>query len=87
MDMLVETENHPDPEYHQMHWRDHINKIKELCEKILETNDPEFIAKYTSDIMMHADSAHEKHHTKYDRQGVDKGSPMANIHTNNEPDF
>ena len=87
MDILVETENHPDQEYHDMHWRDHINKIKELCKKALSTNDPEFIAKHTSEIIMHADSAHEKHHVKYDRQGVDQGSAMANVHTGNETDF
>jgi len=87
MDILVETENHPDQEYHDMHWRDHVNKIKELCDKILSTHDAEIIAKCTSEIIQHADSAHEKHHTQYDRQGVDNGSLMANIHTGNETDF
>jgi monomeric isocitrate dehydrogenase len=83
LNILTETENHPEQEYHEMHWRDHIKEILKHASKALKTSDPNIIGKYTSEIIKHAESAHEKHHTQYDSVGVDGTSGLANIHTNN----
>ena len=55
------------PQHNTDHWRDHFNKISDLAQEALTSNDPETIASIVHEIIDHAEAAGDKHEASWSK--------------------